>query len=114
MTEQVRRMMVAGALPVGIALLCGMQAWRAHERGAALRDQLGAVRVEVAALEEKAARAPVLRRELHEVEGSLGEMIRILPSPEVATEEHLLELVQERLIRSGGRIAQVRIVREGR
>lgn len=114
MSDERRGVVAIGALVLGVVACFAWQAWALHGRGEALRAELAGLDTEVAGLELKVARTPGLRTELHEVEGTLGEMIRILPSPELASEEHLLELVGERLERAGGRIERVRIARPGR
>lgn len=55
---------------------------------------------EIAQLQAKIDTIPVLQQELDNLKQNLALYIRILPSPEIATPERLLELVQEKCERS--------------
>lgn len=55
---------------------------------------------DIATLQAKIDTIPVLQQELENLKQNLALYIRILPSPEIATPERLLELVQEKCERS--------------
>lgn len=78
-----------------VAALFGQRAWALSDQRAALAADNAALSQEVGALAAKVARIEPLRAELRALEENVARYIRILPAPEVATEERLLEMVQD-------------------
>lgn len=79
-----------------IAAVFGYQAYSMSEEKARLESEIGTLNASIGELKAKVARLPDLKKELDDIEENLANYIKILPSPEVATEERLLELVQEK------------------
>lgn len=75
----------------------------------ATRTELGELRGRLDALEARAAEERELTAELDSLERSSAELIRILPSPEVATHEDLLRTLQQAGARSGLKVERVRV-----
>lgn len=96
MNKEMRSAIVVFLVFFVIAGVLGWQAYSMSEEKARLEGEIGNLNTEIDGLKSKVARLDDLKRELRDIEENLANYIKILPSPEVATEERLLELVQEK------------------
>lgn len=96
MNKEMRSALVVFLVFAVMAGIFGYQAYTMSEEKDRLLGEIGALNTEIDGLKAKVARLPELKKELEDIELNLANYIKILPSPEVATEERLLELVQEK------------------
>lgn len=67
---------------------------------------------EISGLQEKVKKIEPLTRELTSLKANFAQYVRILPSPDVASQERLMELIQEKSDRTGFKVTQFVIKRE--
>lgn len=96
MNKEIRAAVIVFLVFLVIAGIFGYQAYQLSEQKAQLELDKANLETEITGLEAKVGRLQGLKDELREIEENLSQYIKILPSPEVATQERLLELVQEK------------------
>lgn len=96
MNKEMRSAAIVFLVFLVIAGIFGYQAYGLSEQKTTLENEIGGLKQEIDALKTKVAKLEDLKKELEEIKQNLDQYIKILPSPEVATEERLLELVQEK------------------
>lgn len=96
MNREMRSAIIVFLVFLVIAGVFGYQAYTMSEEKTRLEGEIAGLDKQITDLKTKVARLDGLKEELRSIEENLANYIKILPSPEVATEERLLELVQEK------------------
>lgn len=74
--------------------------------------EIATLQGEITTLQEKVKKIEPLTRELASLKANFAQYVRILPSPDVASQERLMELIQEKSDRTGFKVTQFVIKRE--
>ncbi len=100
MGKETKSVVIAGVFSLlavlGTLWYVNEQSKKVDERTAAIAE----LQTQIDALQKEASERDALQEELANLRANLSQYVKILPSPEVATEERLLELVHEKCERS--------------
>lgn len=104
MSKEIRNVVITG-LVLLLVIVCIVY-WAKQQKDAVGQKQaeISALEAQIKQAEKTAAEKADLEKELKKLEGNLSHYITILPSPEVATKENLMRLVQEKCERSQFRV----------
>ncbi len=100
MTKEIKTVLIFGLI---FTVLAGCAFYFVSETKAkkeAKEAEIEALNTEIAGLEKQAAQEEGLIEELDSLKVNFAQYVKILPSPEVATEERLLSMLQEKSERS--------------
>jgi len=100
MSREIKSAAIVGACFLVLALVALYFVNQTKTKKEKVEDDNKALESQIATLEKKADKLDELNTELELINTNLAEYIQILPSPEVATVERLMELVQEKATRS--------------
>lgn len=115
MNKDLRNVAIAGAV---FALLAGLALYFVTETKAeveAMQGQNDALQGEIAALAPLVTDEIIagLKTQRDQLKGNFAQYIKILPSPDVATEQQLLEVVQDKCDRSGLALSNIQFREQG-
>lgn len=100
MTRETKATAIAGGLVAIISMGFGYMINDSMDVRAAKEAERAQLTADIEALEKKVATAEGLTQELENLKANFSQYIKILPSPEIATEERLMELVQDKTERA--------------
>lgn len=96
MTREGKATAIAVGFVVVISLGFGWVISDARDTKMAKEAEKAQLETDIQALEKKVARTEALTQELENLKANFAEYIKILPSPEIATQQRLMDLVQDK------------------
>ncbi len=112
MTKETKTTAVAGALIGAIALVFVYFISNSLDEKALKEGEKATLEGEIAALTAKVALIEPLTLELDNLKANFAQYIKILPSPEIATQERLMELVEEKCERADFEVSRFDVKRD--
>ncbi len=109
MSKEIRSAIIVGAVFAVCALVAFYFVFDTSGQLEERQAELAALDEELTALDTKGKELPALQEQLASVKANLSQYIKILPSPDVATDEELVRLVQEKSARAQFQIAQITV-----
>lgn len=106
MTKESKTTAVAGALIAAISLVFVYFISNSLDEKALKEGEKATLEGEIDALTQKVALIEPLTLELENLKANFAQYIKILPSPEIATQERLMELVEEKCERADFQVSR--------
>jgi Tfp pilus assembly protein PilO len=114
MNKELRSAIIVGAVFAVCALVAFFFVLDTSGQLEDKQAELAALEEELTALDTKGKELPGLQEQLASVKANLSQYIKILPSPDVATDEELVRLVQEKSARAQFQIDQITVEVKGK
>jgi len=100
MAKEMKTVAVFAGVFLVMAMVAGYFVYNTSDEVAVKAQEIDVLKNELAALKKEADQHDELVIELDSLKANLAQYVKILPSPEVATSERLMELVQEKVERA--------------
>ena len=108
MAKEMKTVAVFAGVFLVMAMVAGYFVYNTSDEVAVKAQEIDVLKNELAALKKEADQHDELVIELDSLKANLAQYVKILPSPEVATPERLMELVQEKTERAQFALASYR------